>query len=485
MKTDAETREAFEVEPAVGIEESGVAFARIVGSRAAFDRDLDLLQLLRRRRSALDAQEAEVVARLSRRAWGMSVGVDAEASAVGQFACTAQQKRELFAEIGAVVRLPEATVSSMVSDAETLVTSLPRTLAALHAGDVSQRHAHIMVAQCSTLPMEAHSAFEVALLPAAGRLTAAQFAHRARVVRERVHPDSSQRRHVEALERRGVWIDPRADGMAQLSWLLPAAEAIAIDDKLDQIAHSQRGADEVRTHAQRRCDAAVALVLHPDGALAGVAATVRPQVILTVPALSMLGHTDEPAELHGYGPIDPQTARRLTAQAPSVTRWLTDPVTGDTLSVGRRNYRIPNELRLALIVEDETCRFPGCRRRAERCELDHVRAWAHGGETSQANLASLCPRHHHLKHESDWAVEALPGRRLRWTSPLGRHHTTEPANENRPPWRERPPIPPPPQGAPRSVDRVATARFGSRPPARKPAFHATAEPCPLPDEPPF
>lgn len=468
MKEITESTGAVGVEGAFGGDSRTQSLSVVIGSRAAFDLDLDRLVELRQRRSAIDAEEAEVVARLSRRARGMAQGLDAEASEAGGFARTDREKRELFAEIGAVLRLPEATVSSMVTAAEALVTSLPRTLDALHAGRISNRHAHIMVAQCATLPEEAHSAFEAALLPAAERLTAAQFAHRARVPRERVHPDSSRQRHIEALERRGVWIDPRADGMAQLSWLLPASEAIAIDDKLDQIARSQLGTDETRTHAQRRSDAAVALVLDQEGSVAQAGRSIRPQVILTVPALSLLGHTEEPAELHGYGPIDPHTARRLTAQAPSVTRWLTDPVTGQTLSVGRQNYRIPNELRLVLTLEDETCRFPGCRRRAERCELDHVHAWAEGGETSHANLASLCPRHHHLKHESGWAVEAHPGRQLRWTSPIGRHHITEPANPAHPPWPDR------------SSPRRPPSQSASRP-----VFRPKGERRPLPDEPPF
>ncbi|MDO9396271.1 MAG: DUF222 domain-containing protein [Herbiconiux sp.] len=462
-----------ETEPGTqpALDSRGRSLAARYDARLAFDHDLDELIDLRRRRAALEAQETEVVARLSRRARGMTLGLDAAASADADFARTESEMRELFAEIGAALRLPEATVSSLVTDAEMLSTTLPQTLAALSAGTISSRHAHLMVSQCSTLPADTHGAFEAALLPVAARVTAAQFAQRARVHRERIHPESSRQRQVEALERRGVWLDPRADGMAMLSWLLPAAEAVAVDDKLDQIARGQRGADESRTHAQRRSDAAVALLLDPDGALAQVGRGIRPQVIVTVPALALLGHSEEPADLHGYGPIDPVTARRLTAHAPSVTRWLTDPVTGQTLSVGRQNYRVPSELRVALTLEDETCRFPGCRRRAQRCELDHVHAWAHGGETSHANLASLCPKHHHLKHESGWRVEALAGRELRWTSPLGRRHVTEPANAPRSPWPERHPE----HRSDRGLDRR---------PERRHRFQPSDGRHPPPDEPP-
>jgi hypothetical protein len=165
-----------------------------------------------------------------------------------------------------------------------------------------------------------------------------------------------------------------------------------------------------------------------------------------------------------------------------VTRWLTDPVTGHTLSVGRESYRIPADLRLALTIEDETCRFPGCRRRAQRCELDHVHAWADGGETSHANLASLCSKHHHLKHESDWTVKALPGRELRWTSPIGRVHITEPASPAHPPWPENPPWP---ESDPESESEPPPTR-SERPPAdlesrpKRPSFEPVSEThCPF------
>jgi hypothetical protein len=64
--------------------------------------------------------------------------------------------------------------------------------------------------------------------------------------------------------------------------------------------------------------------------------------------------------------------------------------------------------------------FPGCRRTAARCELDHIHTWNDGGTTSAANLQPLSPRHHHLKHEAGWSVHRLPDGTTRWTSPAGR-----------------------------------------------------------------
>ncbi|WP_268236853.1 HNH endonuclease signature motif containing protein [Tersicoccus solisilvae] len=136
------------------------------------------------------------------------------------------------------------------------------------------------------------------------------------------------------------------------------------------------------------------------------------------------------------------------------------------------SYRLPAALRRALVVRDGTCRFPGCRRSAVACDVDHVSAWAEGGTTVPGNLAHLCRKHHVLKHHSGWSVttvideeaadRATPdgpadggmpdgpadggvpdgpadrgmpdgiggeggiGSQLRWTSPAGRVYLTDP-----------------------------------------------------------
>ncbi|WPF81097.1 DUF222 domain-containing protein [Sanguibacter sp. 4.1] len=147
----------------------------------------------------------------------------------------------------------------------------------------------------------------------------------------------------------------------------------------------------------------------PMHSIAGVAdrvslGDIKPQVAVTIPVMTLLGHSDEPGDLAGHGPIDADTARRLAAQAPSFLRILTHPETGTVLSVGRDRYAVPADLRSWLRLRDETCRFPGCSRRAQRCDIDHVKDWAHGGATDQDNLIHLCRKHHRLKHTTGWTV---------------------------------------------------------------------------------
>ncbi|MGD8194306.1 DUF222 domain-containing protein [Herbiconiux sp. P18] len=275
-----------------------------------------------------------------------------------------------------------------------------------------------------------------------------------------------------ARDERHVALEPGCDGLSTLVHLLPAAEALAIDDLIDRMARSQRSDTDPRSHAQRRSDVLTGLVL---GTCDRGAFT--PTVLLTVPAATIAGHADEPGDLHGYGPIDPDTARGLAARAPTHIRVLTHPTTGDPVLLtrhrrppsahpdesrgtalptavagpeagatvqanpasatggaapaaaesGRSRYSASALMRTALMVADETCRFPNCARRASRCELDHTRDWALGGSTTPDNLAHLCSGHHHLKHHGGWSVEAGPGRTLLWTTPRGAQFTTHPA----------------------------------------------------------
>jgi hypothetical protein len=356
--------------------------------------------------------------------------------------------RSLTAEISCATRLPEGTVIRLLNDTEVLVNTLPATLDALAAGTISYRHAQMMASAACPIPRDARGPFEQALLPTAASMTAARFERVARRELERLHPESIETRTAAAVAERSVVLTPDADGMAWLTCHLPAVAAVAIDTRLTRIARAAHTAEESRTHTQLRADALTTLLLGSDTgshsgdpepaddqnsavddtcAIEDAFLAVVPTVILTVPVLSLLGHDAGAAELHGFGPIDIDTARRLAARAPSFVRILTHPDTGETLSVGRTRYRPPPDLRLALLLDDETCRFPNCNRRAESCELDHTRDWAHGGTTESVNLHHLCPKHHHLKHDSTgWKVKARPDRTLEWRSPTGRHYITKP-----------------------------------------------------------
>ena len=65
---------------------------------------------------------------------------------------------------------------------------------------------------------------------------------------------------------------------------------------------------------------------------------------------------------------------------------------------------------------------------ARRCDIDHTIDHALSGQTSAANLAHLCRRHHTLKHQTAWTVTQRFGGVLEWTSPIGRTCTDTPVS---------------------------------------------------------
>jgi len=49
-----------------------------------------------------------------------------------------------------------------------------------------------------------------------------------------------------------------------------------------------------------------------------------------------------------------------------------------------------------------------------------------GGRTCLCNAGPKCRRDHRLKQDPRWTVGQLPDGTFRWTTPTGRHYTTEP-----------------------------------------------------------
>jgi hypothetical protein len=86
-------------------------------------------------------------------------------------------------------------------------------------------------------------------------------------------------------------------------------------------------------------------------------------------------------------------------------------------------YRPPRALRHLIEIRHDTCVFPGCRRPATQCDLDHTIAYEAGGRTCLCNLAPLCRRHHEAKQAPGWRLEQPAPGELTWTTPSGRRYT--------------------------------------------------------------
>ena len=242
-------------------------------------------------------------------------------------------------------------------------------------------------------------------------------------------PTARAERHRKARDDRHVSCEPGSDGMAWITACLPATEVVAIDSRLDDLARGLLRHGDDRTLPQLRADAFADVLLDRDSRAFRRFGDARPTVVVTVPIGVLTGATEAGAELVGHGPIDAQTARELAAEAPVLRRMFTDPRDDTILALGRTKYPVTDELRLFLTVRDQRCRFPNCPRRAQASDVDHSRAWEHGGRTDPDNLAHLCRGHHRLKHDSRWRLEAthLDGT-VDWVSPTGRRHRTRPVH---------------------------------------------------------
>ncbi|MDD9152395.1 DUF222 domain-containing protein [Plantibacter flavus] len=390
---------------------------------------------LHRQQAVLDTRKARLLARSAAYADAFA---DATVPAIFPPAeRQALSRRSTCAALAMATRMPERTVQLATNDAERLVNDAPAVLASLEAGRISARHAQVITDQLCDVPTAGRAAFLDQVLPEAERMTAAGLKNRARVLRERLHPESITARAVRSEADRRVEFEPAADGMAWVHLFTTAPIAQGILERVEAAATESRQAGDTRTCAQLQADALAALALTgvtPEDVMSSlvlphpieVQEHIKPTVQITVPALSMAGVSDAPATLDGYGPIDPETAARIAVNAPSFTRILVQPETGAILSVGRNQYRVPADLQRAVRLRDGTCRAPGCGRRARACDLDHSVAWDDGGTTDVGNLACLCRHHHRMKHLPGWDLDHKPGGVLEWTTPDGKRHWTEP-----------------------------------------------------------
>lgn len=291
----------------------------------------------------------------------------AEARNTALGACTSQAHDSAVAEVGLMLRVSARTAAARVSDAWSLCTRLPGTLAALEFGRITLVKARIIDAETLNLSAQHTAQVEQKVLTKARKQTPGQLRAATRRAVLSAEPSAAQERAEQAKRERGLQMWPEPDGMATLSAYLPAAEAVGVYAVLDEYARHAGGDGDERTMDARRGDALVDLVLAPTGyrstgTSAARAHTTAPgdssdtargdiaeagpttgagcrcecgrcrrgggaDVRVTIPYTALLGANDTPGELAGYGPIPAAVARDLAA-AGTWRRILTDPHSG-------------------------------------------------------------------------------------------------------------------------------------------------------------
>lgn len=320
-------------------------------------------------------------------------------------------------EVAPVLHLSRGAADARLHLATRLSTQLPDTWASLASGAIDLPRARAISDATEVLDTPATNAVQARVLPQASKQTVGEV--RAALSRAvlAADPDAAERRHRAARSDRRVQLHPHPDGMGALWAMLPADEATAAYARLDMLARDLP-ADDPRGMDARRADILTDLLLgrDPQG---DTPLSVEVQVSLD--AATLAGLAEHPGELAGYGPIPAEMARELAAAAQRWRAALIDEQTGHLKGISIA-YRPRRLLNLAVAARDRTCCFPGCRRPARRCDLDHTIPYHLGGPTTFGNLGPLCRRHHRLKTHTDWALhQPEPGLFL-WTSPTGRTH---------------------------------------------------------------
>ena len=300
--------------------------------------------------------------------------------------------------------------------------SLRRTKDALVAGTISIQHAAVISESAERVPEHCEE-LQDRLLAVAERSTVACTRRAASRAVLAIDAAGAERRRRSARAFREVYVVDEADGLSTLVARMATDRAYAVMAFVNAVAHASRTDGAPGSIGELRCEALETLVL---GHHNGEPVAIRAHLDVLVSLDALIGITDEPAELAGAGAISIDAVRDLLADAHAqvtIRRLVTQSETGHLLDVGRSSYRIPDRLREFIITRDRVCRFPGCSRRAARCQIDHAISWDDGGSTVVANLGSVCIRHHQLKTHGGWHIEnSKPDGSCEWISPQGRRY---------------------------------------------------------------
>jgi hypothetical protein len=291
-------------------------------------------------------------------------------------------------------------------------------------------------------------------------------------------PDAVRERRRRAQEGRDAWVEAKADGVAKVAATMSAENARISRDSIVALAVTTCG-DDPRTIAQRRSDAAFALMSQTrfeclcasedcaaEIPAPGVAASSKVVVHVVADEKTIAGEADNAGFVAGHGVISGEHVRDLAARPDAIVRPIVAPGTPQnpdgtwTLPAHQRSdpYRPSAALDTYIRVRDGHSVVPGNPTSAFLGDIDHVWEYNHadpsaGGQTLPDNLNVKDRFFHILKTFGSWIDDQYRDRRGRlrqeFITPEGLIIAGEPENlELLFPGLRRirfaPPQPPPP-----------------------------------------
>jgi hypothetical protein len=362
-------------------------------------------------------------------------------------------------EMSFAVTWTEYTSAQMVALAMLTVDEVPALGQALAAGRIDLDKAKVIERELGLIcEVEQMREIVAAVLPEAPFETTAQLRARIRRIILKVNPEAVRERHKKAVEERRVEHQEYANGTAGLfASFLPKDKAAAAWQHVDAIARATRsGGDRLgRSLDQLRADVFADLLAGVDPTRAGAASPAARQgtINLHIDLTTLACLADQAGEIDGFGPVIADIARQAATQLGQISAWrftvtdegevlaegpigraagrgLAEHLTrmaadADAGEDGRARYQPTQAQQNFIRTRDRTCRAPGCRRTAMRCEIDHNLDWAHRGPTLIDSMCCLCKRHHRAKHVGNFTVRRGPFG-VEWQTPMGLRYSVIP-----------------------------------------------------------
>ncbi|TCJ34264.1 HNH endonuclease signature motif containing protein [Parafrankia sp. BMG5.11] len=327
-------------------------------------------------------------------------------------------------DVAAVLGLSPQAAASQMLFACTVARRLPHAVEALKAGVLDLQRLRSLENAVRPLNDPLVAQVEARVLAGGARPTRGAFTDACRRAVHRLDPAGAAERARARKKERRVWVSPGEDGTSCLSAVLPADEATACYQRVDQITQgiaAHRTAEDTRSRDQIRADVLVDL-------LCGRTEHAVPlpcEVQVVVPVTVLLGLAEDPGEIPGYGPIPAAVAWEMAARPGSTwRRILTDPQ-GTLVEIADRRFPTAAQAR-HVRARNRNCVFPGCARTSQRADIDHTVAHATGGPTLTRNLGPTCRKHHRMKHSGRWRLTQPEKGTFVWTGPFGATLVTHP-----------------------------------------------------------
>src|SRR5450432_2913838 len=316
---------------------------------ALVDDDADLVEIIAawdRQIAHANAHQLVSMAEFARRPWLVSGDPDVARDERGALGSATREFAE--DEIAARLGISPGSAGYRLVLAIDLASPLRATAAALTAGTIDVAKARTIADACRHLDPATAVDLEAAVLGQAPKLSNGRLKTALRKALIALDPMVAQQLSRIARNQRDVSVTPLDDGVAELRAVLAAADALTIFNVLTATARAAKAAGgETRTMGQLRADFMVAPFTEAmaTGILAGLTPAKladhrgrRAELNVTVPASVIMGVSNAPGELVGYGPITADVCRELARDA-TMRRLVTNPVDGTFLAADSATYK--------------------------------------------------------------------------------------------------------------------------------------------------